>query len=58
MDEIELAAKTLEIHQFEWVSYEDGYVCDCDDRRLLDRMPTLSAALKHQAAEVLSALGR
>lgn len=58
MDEIELAAKTLEVHQVEWVSREDGYVCGCDDRGLLDRMVTLSDALRHVADEVLTALGR
>ena len=58
VNEIELAAKTLEVHQIEWVSHADGYVCGCDDQGLLDRMPFLSDALKHQAAEVLAALGR
>ena len=58
MDEIDQAAKVLEIHQIEWISPADGYACGCDDRGLLDQMPTLSDALKHQAAEVLKALGR
>ena len=58
MDEIELIAKTLEVHQIEWGSFEDGYLCGCDDRGLMDRMVTLSDALKHVAAEVLAALGR
>ena len=56
LNQIDLAAKTLEAHQIEWVSYEDGYVCGCDDRGELARMPFLSDALKHQAAQVLAAL--
>lgn len=56
LNQIDLAAKTLEIHQIEWVSPADGYVCGCDDRGELARMPFLSDALKHQAARVLAAL--
>lgn len=57
MTEIELAAGTLEVHQIEWVSHRDGYVCGCDDRGVLPQMLTLSDALKHQAAEVLKVAG-
>ena len=58
MDEIDLVAKTLEVHEIVWVSHEDGYLCGCDDRGLLDRMITRPDALRHVAGEVLTALGR
>jgi hypothetical protein len=55
--DLNLAAKILEIHQVEFISYEVGWVCGCDDRGVLAPMPFLSDALRHQAAEILTAVG-
>ena len=56
--DLDLAVKALEVHQIEWISYEAGYVCGCDDRGLLPPMPFLSDALRHQATEVFAVTGR
>lgn len=54
-DPAQAVAEVLEVHQIEFIDWQVGWDCGCNERGCLPGMPTLGDALRHQADVAVAA---